>query len=143
MPAADSAPGENFSVARYHLLHHTAVSVVSVDIRVFECVFPPGMTGGAADGATATAASVAETGVGVDTDPNPATAALPAAEHISSFLLHIRRCADDVAAGPDLGDAAPLDTGTDVVVGTAPGVAVPVAAADPTHHRRHGCRHCR
>ena len=28
--------------------------------------------------------------------------------------------------------AAPLDTGTDVAVGTAPGVAVPGIAADPT-----------
>ena len=36
-----------------------------------------------------------------------------------------------MAAGPVLG-AAPLDTGTNMVVGTAPGVAVPVAAVDPT-----------
>ena len=36
MPAADSAPGEGFSVARYRLLHHTAVSFVSSDIRVFD-----------------------------------------------------------------------------------------------------------
>ena len=35
MPAADSAPGECFAVARYHLLHHTAVSFVSSGIRVF------------------------------------------------------------------------------------------------------------
>ena len=36
MPAADSAPGECFSVARYRLLHdNTAVSFVSSDIRVF------------------------------------------------------------------------------------------------------------
>ena len=35
MPAADSAPGECFSVARYRLLHHTAVSFVSSDISVF------------------------------------------------------------------------------------------------------------
>ena len=88
------------------------------------------MTGGAADDATATAASAADTGVGVDTDPNPAATALPAAEQISSFLLHIRQCADDKAAGLVLG-AAPLGTGTDVAVGTAPGVAVPVVAADP------------
>ena len=32
MPAADSAPGECFSVAHYRLLHHTAVSFVSSDI---------------------------------------------------------------------------------------------------------------
>ena len=36
-----------------------------------------------------------------------------------------------MTAGPVLG-AAPLDVGTDVAVGTAPGVAVPVVAADPT-----------
>ena len=35
MPAADSAPGERFSVARYRLLHHTAVSFVSSDVSVF------------------------------------------------------------------------------------------------------------
>ena len=35
VPAADSAPGECFSEARYHRLHHTAVSFVSSDIRVF------------------------------------------------------------------------------------------------------------
>ena len=34
------------------------------------------------------------------------------------------------SAGPVLG-AAPPDTGTDMAVGTAPGVAAPVAAADP------------
>ena len=33
--AADSAPGECLSVACYRLLHHTAVSFVSSDIRVF------------------------------------------------------------------------------------------------------------
>ena len=32
---ADSAPGECLSVARYRFLHHTAVSFVSSDIRVF------------------------------------------------------------------------------------------------------------
>ena len=35
IPAVDSAPGECFSVARYRLLHHTAVSFVSSDIRAF------------------------------------------------------------------------------------------------------------
>ena len=50
------------------------------------------------------------------------------AEHISSFLLHIRRCAEDKAAGLVL-DAAPPGTGTGVAVDTAPGAAVPVAAA--------------
>ena len=32
---ADSDPGECLSVARYRFLHHTAVSFVSYDIRVF------------------------------------------------------------------------------------------------------------
>ena len=36
MPTADSAPGECFFEARYHRLHHTAVSFVSSDIRVFK-----------------------------------------------------------------------------------------------------------
>ena len=34
MPAADSAPGECFSVARNRLLHHTAVSFVSSEISL-------------------------------------------------------------------------------------------------------------
>ena len=40
MPAADSDPDECFSEARYHRLHNTAVSFVSSDIRVFNCVSP-------------------------------------------------------------------------------------------------------
>ena len=89
MPAADSAPDECFSVARYRLLHHTAVSFVPSDIRVL-CVHissfllhirrqaagdaassSPDMAGGSADGATATAASAAGTGMHVDTDATP------------------------------------------------------------------------
>ena len=88
------------------------------------------MTVGTADGATAAAASAVDEGVDVDTDPDPAATAPPAAEHISSFLLHIRRCADDKAAGLVL-DAAPPDTGTGVTVGSAPGVAVTVVITDP------------
>ena len=91
---------------------------------------PPDMTVGTADGATAAAAFAVDTGVDVDTDPDPAATAPPATEHISSFLLHIRRCADDKAAGLVL-DAAPSDTGTGVAVGSAPGVAVPVVTTDP------------
>ena len=53
MPAADSAPGECFYVARYRLLHHTAVFFVSSDIRVFA---------DSADGVTATAAPAADNG---------------------------------------------------------------------------------
>ena len=36
LTAANSTPGECLSVARYRFLHHTAVSFVSSDIRVFE-----------------------------------------------------------------------------------------------------------
>ena len=39
MPAADFTPDECFSVARYRLLHHTAVSFVSSDIRVCLLIF--------------------------------------------------------------------------------------------------------
>ena len=56
---------------------------------------PLDATRDADDGTTADTASATDTGMGVDTDPNPATTGLPAAEHISSFLLRIRRCADD------------------------------------------------
>ena len=35
LTAANSTPGECLSVARYRFLHHTAVSFVSSDIRVF------------------------------------------------------------------------------------------------------------
>ena len=68
------------------------------------------MTRDADDCATAATASATDMGVHVDTDPNPATTGLPADEHISSFLLHIRRRADDKAAGLVLDDAPP-DTG--------------------------------
>ena len=36
LTAANSTPGECLSVARYRFLHHTVVSFVSSDIRVFE-----------------------------------------------------------------------------------------------------------
>ena len=80
--------------------------------------FPLDMARDAGDGTTAATASATDAGVHVDTDPNPATTGLPADEHISSFLLCIRRRADDKAAGLVL-DAAPPDTGAGV-------------AADPT-----------
>ena len=53
--------------------------------------------------ATAMAASAVDTGMDVHTDPSPAVIAPPTAEHVSSFLLHIRRrTADDVASSsPD------------------------------------------
>ena len=99
---------------------------------------PLDMTRDADDGATAATASAADADMDVDTDLNPAATGLPAAEHISSFLLHIRRCADDKAAGLVL-DAAPPDTGAGVAADSAPGVAVPVIVADPTTDIRHGC----
>ena len=56
-----------------------------------------------ADGAMATAASAADTGMDVNTDPSPAVIAPPTTEHISSFLLRIRRrTADDAtSSSPD------------------------------------------
>ena len=92
--------------------------------------FPLDMTRDADDGATAVNASATDLGGHVDTDPNPATAGLPADEHISSFLLRIRRRADDKAAGL-VSDAAPPDTGAGVAADPAPGVTVPVIAAGP------------
>ena len=80
---------------------------------------------------TATAASATDTGFDIGADPNPATTGLLADEHISSFLRHIRRRADDKVAGLVL-DAAPPDTGTGVAVDPAPAVAVPGVAAGPT-----------
>ena len=42
------------------------------------------------DGATAAAASAADTDAGVDADPSPAVVAPPTTEHICSFFLHMR-----------------------------------------------------
>ena len=80
---------------------------------------------------TATAASAIDVGVDTGADPNPATTGLLTDAHISSFLRHVRRRADDEVAGLVLG-AAPLGTGTGVTVDPTPGVAVPVVAAGPT-----------
>ena len=93
--------------------------------------FPLDMTRDTDDGATAATASATDTGVHVDTDLNPATTGLPADEHISSFLLRIRRRADDKAAGLVL-DAAPPDTGAGVAANPAPGITAPVIATGPT-----------
>ena len=68
-----------------------------------------------ADGATAAATSDADTGINADTDPSPVVFASPTAEHISSFLLHIRRrTADDAtSSSPDVdGDTADGTTAT-------------------------------
>ena len=57
------------------------------------------VTVGTAAGATATAASAAGTGMEIETDPVPTTTTPPTAEHISSFLLCIRRrAANDATA---------------------------------------------
>ena len=54
----------------------------------------------------------------------------PADEHISSFLLSIRRRAEGEVAGSVL-EAAPSDTRTGGAAYPTPGVAAPVVAADP------------
>ena len=67
----------------------------------------------------------------MDTDPNPVTVDIPMDAHISLFLRHARRCAEDTAAGLAV-DIAPPDTSTEIVVGTAPGVATPMVVVGPT-----------
>ena len=83
------------------------------------------------DDETATVASATDTGVVIDTDPNPVTTDILADEHISLFLRHARRRAEDTVAGLVM-DAAPPDTNTGVVVDPTPGVAAPVVAVAPT-----------
>ena len=110
----------------------------------------PDVVVGIAHGATATTASAADTGMDVDTDPSPAVIAPSTAEHISSFLLHIRRrAADDAApssldvAGSTVGGAtataaSAADDGLGGISGASPteaGVAAHEAisaAAQPT-----------
>ena len=89
------------------------------------------MTRGPDVGATTIAASSADTSMDLGAEPNPATTGLLADEHISSFLLRIRRRAGGKVAGLVL-DAAPPGTGADVAADPAPGAAVPVVAAGPT-----------
>ena len=74
------------------------------------------------DGERRNAASAADTGMDIDTDPSPAVIAPPTAEHISPFLLHVRRrAADDAAAPPP-----------DVTGGTADGATATAASAADT-----------
>ena len=82
-------------------------------------------------GAVATVVHITDTGVVMDTDPNPVTVDIPMDAHISLFLRHARRCAEDTAAGSAV-DIAPPDTSTEIVVGTAPGVATPMVVVGPT-----------
>ena len=84
------------------------------------------------DDETTTIAPATDTGVVIDTDPNPVTTDILADEHISLFLRHARRRAEDAVAGLVM-DAAPPDTNTGVVVDLAPGVAAPVVAVGPTN----------
>ena len=59
------------------------------------------------DDTTAATASAADIGMDADTDPSPAVVALPTTEHISSFLLHIRRrvAGDDTATAASAAEA--------------------------------------
>ena len=66
----------------------------------------------------------------MDTDPNPVTTDVPMDEHISLFLRHARRCAEDTAAGLAVGTASP-DTNTGIAIGPTPGVATPVVVVGP------------
>ena len=88
------------------------------------------------------ASAATDTGMDVGTDPNPATSGLFADEHIFSFLLRIRRRADDKLAGLVL-DAAPPDTGAGVAANPAPGSWCRRPCDRRWPHHRHGCRHCR
>ena len=72
------------------------------------------------DSTTAAAASAVDTGVDADTDPSAAVVAPPTTEHISSFLLHIRR----PAAGDDAASSSP-----DMAGGSADGATATAASA--------------
>ena len=90
--------------------------------------FSPDANVGTAAGATATAASTTCIGMAVGTDPIPAMAAPPTAEHMSSFLSNIRRH----AAGDDTATAA--STAETMVTPPSPDVSVGVnegATANP------------
>ena len=90
----------------------------------------PDVTVDTADGATATAAPATDTGVDVDTDPSPTTTAPPTAEHISSFLLHMRRRAAYDATATAASTAAVLAVSpfSDVIEDNA--TAIAASAAD-------------
>ena len=79
---------------------------------------------------TATAAPTTDTGAAVDTDPNLVTTDILTDEHISLFLRHARRRAEDMVVDLAM-DAAPPDTHTGVAVDPTPGVVAPVVAVGP------------
>ena len=66
----------------------------------------------------------------MDADPNPVTTDVLTDEHISRFLRHARRCAEDTVSGLAV-DTAPPDTSTGVAIGPTPGVATPVVVVGP------------
>ena len=82
-------------------------------------------------GAVAAVVHTTDTGVVIDTDPHPVTTDAPMDEHISLFLRHARRCAEDTATGLAV-DTSPPDTSTGIVIGPTPGVATPVVVVGPT-----------
>ena len=79
------------------------------------------------DDETATIAPATDTGVVIGTDPNPVMTDILADEHISLFLRHARRRAEDMVVDLAM-DAAPPDTHTGVAVDPTPGVVAPVVA---------------
>ena len=99
---------------------------------------------GTVDDATAAAASAADTGMDADTDPSPAVVASPTTEHISSFLLHIRRqAADDAASSsPDMAGGSADGATAAAVSATDDGMhvdtdATPPSVADGPHISAH------
>ena len=71
-----------------------------------------------------------------DTNPNPTITAPPTAEHISSFLLHIRRRATDTAGDQVLSAATPADTADDTSRGHTQGHGIDEMATngpEPPH----------
>jgi hypothetical protein len=82
-------------------------------------------------GAVAAVTRTTDTGVVMDADLSPVTTDVLADEHISLFLRHARRCAEDSATGWAVG-IAPPNTNTEIVMGPTPGVATPMVVAGPT-----------
>ena len=74
----------------------------------------------AIDDTTAATASAADIGMDADTDPSPAVVALPTTEHVSSFLLHIRRR----VAGDDTATATAASAAETLVTPPSPGANV-------------------
>ena len=86
------------------------------------------------DSATAAAASATGTDMDVDTDPSPPVVAPPTAEHISFFLLHIRRQAagDAVSSSPDMAGGSADGVTATAASATGTGMDVDTDATPPT-----------